>query len=77
MAVRLTGSRRTFTSTRSSSGPDSRPRYRRRAAGLQSQPAPPESALAQGHGLAARTRVNRAGNRVIIALPRDDHLPRL
>ncbi len=48
-------------STLSSSGPDSRARYLRRAAGVQEQPVPPGAVLAHGHGLAAMTRVNRAG----------------
>jgi hypothetical protein len=62
-SARLAGRRETFTSTRSSSGPDSRPRYRRRTACEHRHPVSPGAVVAvQGHGLAARTRVKRAGN---------------
>ena len=62
MSRRLTGWRRTLTSTRSSSGPEILARSRRRAAGEQEQPdLPGPAAFAHGPGFAASTRVNRAG----------------
>src|SRR5580704_15236390 len=64
-SLRPTGSSSIFTSTRSSSGPEIRPRYRRRMAGLQLQPSAGPAIFAHGHGFAARTKVNLAGNRVM------------
>ena len=55
----------TFTSTRSSSGPDSLARYLRRTAGVQAQAACRPGPLAHGHGLAASTSVKRAGKRAV------------
>jgi len=48
-----TGKNSAFTSTRSSNGPDSRARYRRRTSGVQEHAAREDVAREQGHGLAA------------------------
>src|SRR4051812_10181720 len=58
-ASAVTGNIRARRSTRSSSGPDSRPRYRRRTSEGQTQSR--SWAGAHGQGLAARTSWNRAG----------------
>src|SRR5439155_19039005 len=60
-----TGSSSIFRSIRSSSGPEIRPWYLRRAAGLQLHPSLGPAIFAHGHGFAARTRVNLAGNVVM------------
>ena len=65
-SLRLTGSSSILTSTRSSSGPEIRPRYLRRVAGLQLQPSDGPATLAHGHGFEARTSVNLAGNLVVM-----------
>src|SRR5581483_5702478 len=64
-SLRPTGSSSILTSTRSSRGPEIRPRYRRRVMALQEQPSAGPATLAHGHGFAASTRVNRAGNRAV------------
>ena len=61
-SLRPTGSSSIFKSIRSSSGPEIRPWYLRRAAGLQLHPSFGPAIFAHGHGFAARTRVNLAGN---------------
>ena len=64
-SARPTGRNSAFTSTRSSSGPDSRARYRRRTSGVQVHAAREDAALAHGHGLAASTSMNLAGKRAV------------
>ena len=75
-SARPTGSSSTFTSTRSSNGPDSRARYRRRASGVHLQAEPADVIRAQAHGLAASTSVNRAGKHAVNRRPGDHHLAR-
>lgn len=58
--IRLTAS---WRSTRSSSGPDSRPRYLRRAMGVQLHPA--SESRPHGQGFAASTSWTFAGNRAV------------
>jgi len=65
-SLRTAGSSSIFTSTRSSSGPESRPRYLRCAAGLHEHPSAGPATFAHGHEFPVITRVNRAGSRVVI-----------
>ncbi|OEI69459.1 hypothetical protein Cus16_0063 [Curtobacterium sp. ER1/6] len=58
----VTRGTRTRTSIRSRSGPDIRPRYRRTAAGGHSHGCCADPAFPHGHGFAASTTWQRAGN---------------
>lgn len=60
-STRDTGRTSTWTSTRSSSGPDSRAKYRRRTSGLHEHSSPLPIPRPHGHGLAASTSWKRAG----------------